>query len=141
LTVLRYQDHPRCAALNARLQAADDPLVATTIVCAEEQMRGWLAEIHRTRDPHDQVAVYARLGRLFSMYERWTIIPFDARAAEEFRRLKAEKVRIGSQDLKIGCIALVHDALLLTANLRDFQKVPRLRVENWLAQRSNGVES
>jgi tRNA(fMet)-specific endonuclease VapC len=35
-------------------------------------------------------------------------------------------------DLKIAAIALVHDALLLSANLRDFRKVPGLRVESWL---------
>lgn len=47
-------------------------------------------------------------------------------------RLRKKRVRIDTQDLKIASIALVHDALLLTANLRDFQKVPGLRVENWL---------
>ena len=35
-------------------------------------------------------------------------------------------------DLKIASIALVHDALVLSANRRDFQKVPGLRVEDWL---------
>jgi predicted nucleic acid-binding protein len=35
-------------------------------------------------------------------------------------------------DLKIASIALVHKALLPSANLSDFRKVPGLRVENWL---------
>ena len=43
-------------------------------------------------------------------------------------------LRIGSQDLKIAAIAMTQDALLLSANLRDFQKVPGLRVENWLRE-------
>jgi tRNA(fMet)-specific endonuclease VapC len=34
--------------------------------------------------------------------------------------------------LKTACIALENDALLLTANRRDFEKVPGLRFENWL---------
>jgi tRNA(fMet)-specific endonuclease VapC len=34
-------------------------------------------------------------------------------------------------DLKIAAIALIHDALLLSANLRDFQQVPALRVADW----------
>ena len=35
-------------------------------------------------------------------------------------------------DLKIAAIAVSHDALLLSRNLVHFQKVPGLRVENWL---------
>ena len=35
-------------------------------------------------------------------------------------------------DLKIAWFALVHDALLLSAALRDFRHVPGLEVENWL---------
>lgn len=35
-------------------------------------------------------------------------------------------------DLKIAAIALMNDALLLTANMVDFKQVPGLRVENWL---------
>jgi predicted nucleic acid-binding protein len=35
-------------------------------------------------------------------------------------------------DLKIACIALEHDATLLSRNAVDLEKVPGLRVENWL---------
>ncbi len=35
-------------------------------------------------------------------------------------------------DLKIAAICVTHDILLLSRNLLDFQKVPGLRVENWL---------
>jgi tRNA(fMet)-specific endonuclease VapC len=35
-------------------------------------------------------------------------------------------------DLKIAAICLAHDATLLSRNLRDFEKVPDLRTENWL---------
>ena len=46
LSVLKYDEHPRCRALRARMNASEDPFFATTIVSAEEQMRGWLAKIH-----------------------------------------------------------------------------------------------
>ncbi len=39
---------------------------------------------------------------------------------------------INTMDLKIAAMTLVHGALLLSANLRDFQQVPGLRVEDWL---------
>ena len=42
------------------------------------------------------------------------------------------RIRIGTNDLKIGSITLVNEALLLSANLRDFEQIPGLLVENWL---------
>jgi predicted nucleic acid-binding protein len=35
-------------------------------------------------------------------------------------------------DLKIASIVVVDNGTLLSANLRDFEKVPGLRVESWL---------
>ena len=55
------------------------------------------------------------------------------RRNEDFMRLRRERIRIGTQDLKIASIALHTGALLLSANLRDFEKVPGLRVEDWLS--------
>jgi tRNA(fMet)-specific endonuclease VapC len=60
------------------------------------------------------------------------IIAFDEPCADQFEKLRAAKIRIGTMDLKIAATALVHDALLLSANLRDFERVPGLRVEDWL---------
>ena len=52
--------------------------------------------------------------------------------SDRFVSLQKQPVRSGTMDLKIAAIALAHDALLLTRNLVDFDKVPNLRVENWL---------
>ncbi|MFZ2279272.1 MAG: type II toxin-antitoxin system VapC family toxin [Prosthecobacter sp.] len=46
-------------------------------------------------------------------------------------KLRRDGVRIGTHDLKIACITLAHDALLLTRNTVDFAQVPGLRFENW----------
>lgn len=45
---------------------------------------------------------------------------------------RRQNIRIGSMDIKIASIAIANDALVLSANLRDFELVPGLRVENWL---------
>lgn len=132
LTVLRYQDHPRYAMLQERLMQAGEPL-AITVVSWEEQLRGWLAEINRCRNFPDQVAPYDRLARLAEYVVEWELLPFTAEAATECQRLRKEKLRIGTQDLKIAAIALTNDTLLLSRNLRDFKKVPGLEVEDWLA--------
>ena len=131
LTVYAFPESDRHQLLSARIRSSDEEF-GTTIVCVEEQLRGWLAAISRKHDPSDQVDVYQRLGELFRFFGAWIILPFDARAAGLFKKLRRQRVRIGSQDLKIGAIALTFDALLLSANLQDFCKIPGLRVENWL---------
>ena len=41
----------------------------------------------------------------------------------------------GTQDLKITSTAIVHDVVLLSANLQDLEQVPGLHVEDWLYDR------
>jgi tRNA(fMet)-specific endonuclease VapC len=57
---------------------------------------------------------------------------FDEHAADQLDLLRAAKFRLGTMDLKIAAIAFINQALLLSANCRDFEQVPGLRVENWL---------
>jgi tRNA(fMet)-specific endonuclease VapC len=38
---------------------------------------------------------------------------------------------MGRSDLLIACICLADGATLVTRNLKDFQGVPDLRLENW----------
>jgi tRNA(fMet)-specific endonuclease VapC len=91
-----------------------------------------LAEINRLRDPLKQVFAYDQLAQLFDFLRNWKIIRFDILAADQFNRLTKQRIRIGTMDLKIAAIALVNNALFLSANLRDFRQVPGLQVENWL---------
>jgi tRNA(fMet)-specific endonuclease VapC len=131
LTILGYADSPRGEALNARLNNSADRDIGT-IISVEEQWRGWFAVIARHRDVRRQIKPYQELVDLHAFLNTWTILPFDDAAADRFEQLRRSGVRIGSMDLKIASIALVHGALVLSANLQDFQKVPGLRVENWL---------
>ena len=119
------------AAILEKLDRSTDP-VATTIVSVEEQLRGWLAQINRIRNPHNQIDAYARLQRRFAFFADWHLLPFDEAAASLFINFRRNGIRIGSMDLKIACIVIAHDARLLTRNLVDFRKVPNLVAENWL---------
>ena len=131
-TVLMYSDSRTCEMLQARMKSSSDQDCAVSIVTAEEQMRGWLAEIKRNHQVHRQLAAYEALLGLFDFFSRFRLLPFDARGADEFELLRKQKVRVGSMDLKIASIALANSALLLSNNLRDFRRVPGLRVESWL---------
>ena len=47
--------------------------------------------------------------------------------------LKAEGRPIGPNDLLIAAHALALDATLVTANVKEFSRVPELKIENWIA--------
>ncbi len=132
LTVLIDERHVSNKLLTSRLASSGESSVSTTIITAEEQCKGWLAQINRVRDLREQVVAYERLAKLFEFLRNWDLVRFDLPAAEEVERLRKQRVRIGTHDLKIAAIALVNDALLLSANLRDFRRVPSLRVESWV---------
>src|SRR5579859_141693 len=63
------------------------------------------------------------------------VAPFDRNATAAYGRLRwaLEKKRqmIGSMDLLIAAHALSLGVRLLTHNSREFDRVPRLRIENW----------
>jgi tRNA(fMet)-specific endonuclease VapC len=40
---------------------------------------------------------------------------------------------IGIHDSWIAASCIAHDLTLVTANLREFNRVPGLRIENWLS--------
>ncbi len=133
LSILTNARASAYAALMGPIEAASSEAFGVPVIAAEEQCRGWLAEITRQRDADRQVLGYDNLAKLFDFLGDWEIVRFDAPAAVQFKHLRKQHRRMGAQDLKIAAIALVNNALLLSANLRDFNQVPGLQVENWLS--------
>lgn len=132
-TFLKYPESERGRRFIERLSAAGEAeVVGVAIVKVEERMRGWLAVIAKERTALRQVAGYRELARLFDFYQEFEIVAFDEAAAQQFDTLRGQRLRLGTRDLKIAATALVNNALLLSANRRDFERVPGLRIENWL---------
>ena len=48
-------------------------------------------------------------------------------------KLKKAGTKIGELDLLIGCHALALDAVLVTNNTREFERIEGLKLENWVA--------
>ena len=130
ISTLKYQGTERYRRLVARLATVLDEEVGTTIITVEEQMRGWLAAIARERQVQRQIGPYRELGGLFVFFLQFEIVPFEQVAVDHFAQF--QRVRISSLDRKIAAIAIANDALLLTANRRDFEQVPGLKFENWM---------
>lgn len=133
ISELQDPNSARGTSPSQRLGGVGAVPIAVTIISYEEQMRGWPAAINKLPAGDRQVVAYDSLAEFLSFYKGWHLIRFDPLAAEQFHRLKDQKVRIGTMDLKIAAIALRHGATLISANLRDFRQVPGLSVEDWLS--------
>lgn len=75
-------------------------------------------------------------GRLAELASRLPLLGVDAGATRHYGRIRVGLERqgtpIGANDLWIAAQALSAGAILVTDNLREFQRVPDLAVENWL---------
>jgi tRNA(fMet)-specific endonuclease VapC len=132
VSLIQYPDAATANALHKRLITSSDQEIVITAITPEEQMRGWLSAIHGQSDVRRQVPFYDRLIKLFRFFAGWRILPFDDAAAAQFDLLRSQRIRISTMDLKIASIVMVHGATLLSDNVRDFEKIPGLIIENWL---------
>jgi predicted nucleic acid-binding protein len=118
-------DPPR--RLIERLSKVPRPLQFTTAINAAEVYYG-PARISR-RDA--LIKAYEEL-----VFARLTVLPFDMESAKVFGRIKASLETRGlprsEPDLRIAAIALQHGLTVVTGNVRHFEGVPGLAVENWL---------
>ncbi len=132
LNILQVGKGPQYDTLSTRMGASAEQHFATTVITYEEHMRGWLAGIRRADDIEQQIRPYDQLIRLVRFFQAWEIIGLDTATVDHFKNLRKQRVRIGTMDLKIASIALANNATLLSANTRDFARVPSLQHENWL---------
>jgi tRNA(fMet)-specific endonuclease VapC len=119
------------ARLRRRMEEIGVSEFVTTIASYEEQTRGWLAFSAKAKTVAKTIEAYRRLNRHLSLYCSMRVLDFDELAATRFQALKIAKLRVGTMDLRIAAIVLTHDATLLSRNLRDFERVPGLKVEDW----------
>lgn len=114
-----------------RLQLLQTPEVFVTIITYEEQVRGRLAFLSKSKLPEEQRLAYQGLLQLAKDYQSIRLLPFDKKAIIEYQRLKKLYSRLGSMDLKIAAITLSNNATLLTCNYSDFEKIVGLSFEDW----------
>lgn len=93
------------------------------------------AELHygalRSKNPQDALA---KIGEFLVPYRS---LLFDDQCAEAYGRIRARLAQsgsmIGPNDLLIAAIAMVHGAILVTHNVREFSRVEGLAYEDWEA--------
>ena len=131
LTLLEWGSGSVGQRLHERIVSYPPNQVVTTIITFEEQTRGWLAYQAKARTLAKQVEAYRNLKRHLDIYRNIPVLEFDHAAAEQFASLQKSRLRVGTMDLKIAAIALTRQAVVLTRNVKDFSRVPDLKVEDW----------
>ncbi|MFN2568252.1 MAG: PIN domain-containing protein [Candidatus Dormibacteria bacterium] len=120
--LMRPRPSPTLVARLAEIPAAEQGTTAITI--------GELAYgAHRV----DRPELYARAVQLVSAAR---ILPFDREAAEHYGRIRSDLehrgTRLADPDLRIAATVITQGATLITGNARHFQRIPDLRIEDWL---------
>ena len=117
--------HPRGPAARRIADVGDRMVMTSTIVAAELRYGCEKSGSSRLR-----TAVEAILSEL-------DILPFDEPASHAYGTLRAlleaRGLPIGGNDMLIAAQALALNAVVATANTREFSRVDGLTMENWLA--------
>jgi tRNA(fMet)-specific endonuclease VapC len=106
-----------------RLRPGD---VAMSVVTYLELVYGAAKSLH----------VEANLARIEQLSRLIPVEPLAASAGAHYGKLRAELERkgstVGGYDLLIAAHALTLGLILVTNNVREFRRVPGLRIENWV---------
>ena len=132
VSLFQQPEDVRAAGLRERLLASPDKDIVTSGYHTRGANARLAGAIHGQARCARTSEILRAACRIVPLLCRLAHLPFDDVAADRFQSLRAQRIRIGTMDLKIASIVLVQDATLLSSNLRDFRQVPGLRVEHWL---------
>jgi tRNA(fMet)-specific endonuclease VapC len=105
--------------------------LAVTIISVEEQLIGWHSWLRRGKSREARARIYQRFTDAVSFLSRLRIMSFTEPAMIRYEQLRVRLRNVGGNDLRIAAIVLEANATLVTRNLRDFRRVPGLRIEDW----------
>jgi tRNA(fMet)-specific endonuclease VapC len=126
-----FQDqHPLVVA---RVRAVAPAELAISVLTALEQLSGWYTRLRQARQAERLAWAYRRLAAVVRFLSQVQIIDFDVPAIQRDEDLKNRKLKVRTMDLRIAATVLERGGVLATRNVRDFQQVPDLRVEDWSA--------
>lgn len=117
---LKFADSPITRKLSLHL-----PQTAVCSVTKAELFYGAMRSTNPTQSMREQQ----------DFLELFVSLAFDDEAARICGRIRAQLANqgtpIGPYDLQIGAIALAHDLTLITHNVREFDRVQGLKIEDW----------
>ncbi len=131
ISFLQRRSGPEYTALAARIAQHSPADFAFSIVSFQEQVHGAHTFLSRARTNRDVIRGYTLLREILQGFQAAPVLPFDAAAVAVFDGLRAQRIRVGTMDLRIAAVTLAQGLVLLTRNLADFARVPGLTSEDW----------
>lgn len=126
---LFQHNHPKIVQ---RARTVGGSNISVTTVTLEEQFRGRLAAINRVATQPQKLAIaYKNLRNTLVYFCNVNLLDFDDAAYDCYQNLRQQKIKIGTQDLRIASIALANEAIVVTRNYKDFSQVPNIFLEDW----------
>jgi tRNA(fMet)-specific endonuclease VapC len=119
------------AKVLARVTAHRADEIAVTVLSVEEQLSGWYRRLRRAKLPAELAKVYDRLTNAVRLLACTSLLSFSEPAIHRAKALQIQRLNVRKMDLCIAAIALEHQAIVVTRNVRDFGRVPSLTVEDW----------
>jgi tRNA(fMet)-specific endonuclease VapC len=125
-----HTGHPKVTKAFSLL---DDPEIATTIVNRVELLQGRFDFLLKAEPGEQILRAQLFLRETEALLDGMQIVPFEILAVNQFDQLNqvSSLRKIGRADLLIASIALANRATLVTRNLKDFRRVPGLKLVNW----------
>lgn len=90
-----------------------------------------MAQVAEAKEGVLQSHAYKRLIETVMLLSEFNILQYDKKSQDIYQNFRNQRIRIGTQDLRIASIVLANKGILLTRNLRDFEKVPGLTIQDW----------
>ncbi|MBY0523800.1 MAG: type II toxin-antitoxin system VapC family toxin [Gemmataceae bacterium] len=115
----------------ARFAAEAPRTIGLSPISVEEALRGRLAVLARPLVGAPHIRAYAWLVNALELFQQFHSVPFDQSCDTVYQQLRAQQLRVGTQDLKIAAVALANTLTLVTRNRRDFARVPGLFLDDW----------
>ena len=122
---LRHADREQ--VLFRRIQQESAENLWISVITVEESIEGALK--FKGRRP---LVYYEILAEIIPDLARFRILPYTPAADALFRSWPASlKREAGPNDCRIAASAIVSGFTVVTQNLRDFARIPDVRVEDW----------
>jgi tRNA(fMet)-specific endonuclease VapC len=130
VTLLQHENNQ----IIQHIRAIDSSSIFVTTITLEEQLKGRLAIINKCNSNQNLqglASAHRNLKLTQEYFCKLNLLEFNEAACECYQKLRQQKIKSGSQDLRIAAIALVNRAIVVTQNRQDFEKVPDLSIEDW----------